>query len=128
MILLFRLVYFTLILISHQLLYFQGNDNLKLRDLKGLGPKSENCLHEVGIHTLEELKTMGAVRAFIKLRNECSVKPSLNFLYALVGALENEHWTKIAKSEKGRLLIELEGYHELEEMLRDEGIEIKTTK
>lgn len=98
---------------------------MKLRELKGLGPKSEKCLHEVGIYTIEELKAMGAVRAYIKLRNECSIKPSLNFLYALVGALENDHWGKIAKTEKGRLLMELEGYRELEEMLKDEGIKIK---
>jgi DNA transformation protein len=43
----------------------------------------------------------------------------------MVGALENEHWANIAKSEKGRLLMELEGYRELEEMLKAEGIEIE---
>lgn len=99
---------------------------MKLRELKGLGPKSEKCLHEVGIYTHEDLAQLGPVRTFIKLRKECSIKPSLNFLYALVGALENQHWTEIAKKEKGRLLMELEDYHELEELLKEEGIEIKT--
>jgi DNA transformation protein len=97
----------------------------ELSKLKGLGPKSEKCLCEIGINTREDLERTGAVRAFIKLKNECSIKPSLNFLYAMVGALENEHWTNIAKSEKGRLLMELEGYRELEEMLKEEGIEIE---
>jgi DNA transformation protein len=97
----------------------------ELSKLKGLGPKSEKCLNEVGIHTREELQKIGAVRAFIKLKKECSTKPSLNFLYAMVGALENRHWANIAKSEKGRLLFELEGYRELEEMLKKEGIEIE---
>ncbi len=97
----------------------------ELSKLKGLGPKSERCLNEIGIHTKEQLQEIGAVRVFIKLKKECSTKPSLNFLYAMVGALENEHWAKVAKSEKGRLVLELDGYQELEEMLRAEGIEIE---
>ena len=96
---------------------------LKLRGLKGLGPKSEKCLKEVGINTPEELKLLGAVRAFIKLRNECSTKPGLNFLYALVGALENKHWQTIAATEKDRLLMELEGYEELEQILNEKRTE-----
>lgn len=89
----------------------------ELSELKGLGPKSEGHLNEIGIHTREQLEDIGAVGAYIKLKEQCSVDPSLNFLYAMVGALEDEHWAKIAKSEKGRLLFELEGYRELEEML-----------
>lgn len=92
---------------------------MKLRVLKGLGPKSERCLHEIGIRTQEDLEAIGAVRAFIKLKKECSIKPSLNFLYAMIGALENEHWVKIAKNERGRLLMELE------EIFKTEGIEIE---
>ena len=97
----------------------------ELSNLKGLGPKSEKCLNEIGINTREDLERLGAVRSFIKLKNECSIKPSLNFLYAIVGALENEHWANIAKSEKGRLIMELEGYKELEEILKSEGVEIE---
>jgi len=98
----------------------------ELSKLKGLGPKSERYLNEIGIHTKEQLQQIGAVRAFIKLKKECSIKPGLNFLYAMVGALEGEHWTDIAKSEKGRLLFELEGYQELEEMLKTEGTKIES--
>ena len=98
---------------------------MKLRDLKGLGPKFEEWLNEVGILTPKDLRTIGAVRAFIKLKKECSVKSSLNFLYAMVGAIEDRHWAEIAKSEKGRLLIELEGYRELEKILMEEGATIE---
>ena len=98
---------------------------MKLRNLKGLGPKSEEWLHEVGIMTPDNLRSVGVVRAFIKLKKECSVKPSLNFLYAMVGAIEERHWVEIAKNEKGRLLTELEGYRELEEMLKEEAAVIE---
>jgi nucleotidyltransferase/DNA polymerase involved in DNA repair len=90
----------------------------KLSELKGLGPKTESYLNEIGIHTKGQLEEIGAVGAYIKLKEQCSVNPSLNFLYALVGALEDKHWAQIAKSEKGRLLYELEGYRELEKMLK----------
>jgi DNA transformation protein len=89
----------------------------KLRELKGLGPKSEQQLVDVGVCTVEELRALGAVRTFIRLRERSVVKPSLNFLYALVGALEGEHWLNIAKTEKGRLLMELDGYDELQRLL-----------
>jgi DNA transformation protein len=97
----------------------------ELSKLKGLGPKSEKCLNEIGIFTEEQLRELGAVETFIRLKKECSIKPSLNFLYAIVGALENAHWANVAKSEKGRLLMELEGYRELKEILKEESIEIE---
>ena len=107
-------------------LYFMRVLSLsKLRDLKGLGPKSEKMLIEVGINTEEELREIGAIRAFIRLKKECSIKPSLNFLYAMVGALEGEHWLKVVKHEKGKLLMELEGYAELEEILNSEGVSLE---
>ncbi len=97
----------------------------ELSKLKGLGPRSEKCLNEIGIKTRSDLELVGPIRAFLRLREECSIKPSLNFLYAMVGALEDKHWTVIAKSEKGRLLMELDGYQELEQILREEGADIQ---
>ncbi|QYZ68012.1 MAG: TfoX/Sxy family protein [Gammaproteobacteria bacterium (ex Lamellibrachia satsuma)] len=93
----------------------------RLCDLKGLGKKSEQCLNEIGVYTRTDLEKIGAVGAFLKMRSECRVEPSLNFLYAMVGALEDKHWQKIAKEEKGRLLMELEGYKELEALLSRDG-------
>ena len=100
----------------------------KLRDLRGLGPKSEGWLSEVGIHTPDDLRAIGAIRAFIKLKQQCATKPSLNFLYALVGAIEGDHWLKVARNEKGRLLMALEGYRELEEILKSENISLEIYK
>jgi len=95
------------------------NQNMPLSKLKGLGPKSQKCLNEIGIFTREDLARIGPIQAFIKLKKECTLmmKPSLNFLYAMVGALEGRHWKDIAKHEKGRLLMELEGYEVLEGLL-----------
>jgi len=99
----------------------------ELSKLKGLGPKSERCLNEIGIFTLDDLKAVGPVRAFIRLREEGSIKPSLNFLYAMVGATENVHWVEVAQHEKGKLLMTLDGYQEFEAILKEEGTDFGNT-
>lgn len=86
-------------------------------DLPGLGPKSLEALKEIGIHSRADLEQIGAIRAYVKLKKECkSVKPSLNFLYGLVGALEGRPWQEVARHDKGRLLLELESYQQLEKI------------
>ncbi len=98
---------------------------MRLRDLKGLGPKTEEQLGAVGINTPEDLRDVGALGAFVRLRKESSINPSLNFLYAMIGALENRSWLDIAKNERESILMSLEGYNELEKELLAEGVEIK---
>jgi len=98
----------------------------ELSKLNGLGPKSERYLNEIGIKTKSDLEALGPIQAFLKLHEECNIKPSLNFLYAMVGALNDKNWQDIAKKEKGRLLMELEGYQELERILKEECMESKT--
>jgi DNA transformation protein len=94
----------------------------RLSDLKGLGLKTEYLLQSVGVMTCEDLKELGAVKAFLRLKQQSNSRPSLNLLYALVGAVENTHWIDIARTDKSRLLMELEGYRELELVLVAEGL------
>lgn len=103
---------------------FQPAGNMKvlgerLRDLPGLGPVSENHLNEIGIFTRDDLEKTGPVRVYLMLR--ASGHANLNFLYAMVGALNNVHWTRIARKEKGRLLMELEGQRELERIFNHDA-------
>jgi len=58
---------------------------MKLRELKGLAPKSEQQPNEIDIFNKEDLEKIGAINAFIKLGRHPNIKPSLNFLYAMVG-------------------------------------------
>ena len=92
---------------------------LRLRDLPGLGPKSEQYLALVGIETPSQLKALGAIPAFLKLKSQ-NPRVSFNFLYALVGAIEGEHWLTIAKREKSRLIMELDGYESLAEVMGEQ--------
>ena len=84
----------------------------RIRDLRGLGEKSEKMLAKVGVHSVADLQAVGAIQSFIKLK-QGDYHPSLNFLYALVGALEDRSWVDIAQHEKGTLLMAMEGYQEL---------------
>ena len=91
----------------------------ELARLQGLGPASEKALKAIGIHTRADLERIGPVQAFLELRAQGAV--SLNFLYAMVGALQGRHWADIARSEKDRLLLELDGFQQLKALLQDEG-------
>ena len=90
--------------------------SIKVSQLKGLGPKTEKYLNNIGIYTRDDLAAVGAVPAYLKLIESGQTIPHLSFLYALVGALEDRSWLDIANTEKERLLYELEGYAELKRL------------
>jgi DNA transformation protein len=83
----------------------------RLRDLKNLGPASEKMLKAVDIHTPEDLATIGAVEAFLRVR-ESELHPSLNLLYALEGALTDVHWNALPDEVRARLLIAVDEFKE----------------
>jgi len=78
-----------------------------MRDPKllNVGPKSAAWLRQVGVRTMEDLRTHGAVGAFWKVK-KAGFKPSLNLLYALAGAEQGCHWTALSAEEKNRLVTE----------------------
>lgn len=83
---------------------------MKLEQLPGLGPKSAAQLREAGIDSEERLRELGAVRAYLQLKRASAVMPSLNFLYAMEGAITGRDWKEVAKSEKARLLPSWRGW------------------
>jgi DNA transformation protein and related proteins len=72
-------------------------------DLPGLGPKTELWLREVGIHTEGELRAIGAVAAYRRLKFWNPRLVSLNALYALHGALNGLPRHAIDEETKARL-------------------------
>ncbi|HLP98189.1 MAG TPA: TfoX/Sxy family protein [Sideroxyarcus sp.] len=78
-----------------------------IADLPNLGPKSQQMLAQAGIHTLGQLRELGAVRAYVQVQR-AGTNASLNLLWALEGALTGQHWREVAKHERLRLLLELE--------------------
>jgi DNA transformation protein len=80
---------------------------MNLSDLPNFGPKSQQMLAQVGIHTIEQLRELGAVRAYVQVKRSgaCS---SLNLLWAMEGALSGRHWQEVARHDRLGLLLELE--------------------
>jgi DNA transformation protein len=71
------------------------------------GSKSQQMLAQAGIHTLEQLCELGAVRAYIQVKR-LGVNASLNLLWAMEGALSNRDWKVVAKHDRLSLLLQLE--------------------
>ena len=76
--------------------------------LAGLGPKSRAMLAAAGIHTTDQLRALGSVRAYAQVRATPGNHASLNLLWALEGALTGLHWRVVATEHRLSLLLALE--------------------
>lgn len=80
---------------------------MRIRDLKNLGPKSEEWLPRVGIHSVEQLLAADPYEVYAKLRAEIP-GANLNALYAIIGAVENRHWLDVKEKDKTEILLRLD--------------------
>jgi len=83
------------------------NEMNPLAELPNLGPKSQAMLVHAGISSLAQLRALGSVAAYIKVK-QAGGNVSLNLLWALEGALSGEHWQVVAKEHRTSLLLALE--------------------
>lgn len=74
--------------------------------MKNIGPVSSRWLAAVGIHTLDDLRGIGALNAYNLVRSH-GYNAKLNLLWALQGAIMNLHWTRIPQSVKQDLRLRL---------------------
>lgn len=75
--------------------------------LRNLGPKSALMLAEAGIRTIDELRELGAARAYLRVKALRPKSASLNLLWALAAGLEDRDWRGLGKAEKNALLAEM---------------------
>ncbi len=83
------------------------SNNSELLGLKNLGMASVNILHAIGINTYDDLNKMGAVEAYLRIKNR-GIHVSKVMLYALQGALMDVHWNDLSPDLKAQLLDEVE--------------------
>ncbi|WP_299791495.1 TfoX/Sxy family protein [uncultured Shewanella sp.] len=88
---------------------------MQLEALPGLGPKSAKWLNQIGIYTRDDLITTGPVETMVRLER-AGIKPGLNMLYALVGAIEGLNWQEVARTRKAELVLSLDAARELEKL------------
>jgi len=72
--------------------------------LRNIGPKSAAQLRQVGVRTIEDLRAVGSLEAFVKLKR-AGFKPSLNLLYSLEGALLDCHWQQVPDERRSELIL-----------------------
>lgn len=79
----------------------------ELLQLKNLGMASVNILHAVGINTYADLRRVGAVEAYLRIKAR-DINVSKVMLYALEGALLDVHWNDLSPETKLQLVTEAE--------------------
>ena len=77
---------------------------MQIADLKSLGPKSQQMLEAAGIRTVDELREIGSVGAFVRVRKAWP-KASLNLLWALESAVTGTPWQDVARLHRTSLLL-----------------------
>ena len=82
-----------------------------LAGLANLGPKSAQFLHHAGITSLEDLKQLGSVKAYSRVK-QLEPSANLNLLWALEGAISGLHWREIAQAHRTSLLLALETHEQ----------------
>jgi DNA transformation protein and related proteins len=66
-------------------------------------------LRAAGIHSAEQLQSLGAVAAYARCKRS-NKGASLNLLWALEGALTGLPWQVVAKEHRTSLLLALDSY------------------
>ena len=72
--------------------------------LRNIGPKSMAWLRQTGVRSLDDLRAVGALSAFVRVKR-AGFKPSLNLLYALEGAILDCHWQEIPEARRSELIV-----------------------
>jgi len=80
---------------------------MEIDQLKGLGPKSQQMLKQVGITDAQQFLA-GEPFELYRLLKQQIPGVSLNMLYAILGAQENVPWQEIKKNRRTEILLRLD--------------------
>lgn len=80
--------------------------NKPLTSYINLGPGIVSNLKKVDIHTLDDIRTVGPVGVYLRLKKKYPKKvwPVCYYLYSLQGALTDTYWDDISERNKKELL------------------------
>jgi DNA transformation protein and related proteins len=80
-----------------------------ISELKSLGPKSQEMLARAGITSVAQLRELGSVVAYVRVKN-ANANVSLNLLWALESALTGQAWQEVARLHRTSLLLAVESF------------------
>lgn len=77
---------------------------MTIADLLNLGPATEAQLARVGVTSPDELRELGALEAYVRLKIAFPDRINAVALYALEGALRGVHWNELPDEDKASLV------------------------
>ncbi|MBV1884319.1 MAG: TfoX/Sxy family protein [Pseudomonadales bacterium] len=80
---------------------------MRLRDLKGFGPKSEEILANVNVNSVEDFMAVDPFDLYKELKEKVK-GTGLNSIYAIIGAREGLHWQEVSRTRKSEILMRLD--------------------
>lgn len=79
----------------------------RIRDLAGLGPKSEGMLADIGVNTVDDFLSADVFELYRRLALS-QHGGNLNMLYAMIGAQQNKHWQAVKQKQRMEILMRLD--------------------
>jgi DNA transformation protein and related proteins len=76
--------------------------------MKNIGPKSREWLASVGIHTLNDVASLGVVETYRRVKAAYPEKVSLNLIYGLQAALLDLPWNELPPDIRAELKSQVE--------------------
>lgn len=71
--------------------------------MKNIGPKSSQWLASIGIHTVEDVASLGVVETYKRVKKAYPDKVTLNMLWGLQAALLDIPWNELPSDIKEEL-------------------------
>ena len=76
--------------------------------MRNIGPKSKQWLASIGVHTLDDVVSLGVMETYKRVKAAYPEKVSLNLLYALQAALLDLPWNELPPDIKRELKQQVE--------------------
>ncbi len=74
--------------------------------MRNIGPASQRWLAEIDVRTLDDLRQVGAVAAYVHIRSR-HPKVTQNLLWSLLGAERDQDWRSLSDEVKQAALEQL---------------------
>jgi DNA transformation protein len=71
--------------------------------MKGIGPVTSGWLHDIGIDSEEQIRELGVVEVYRRLKAQFPDRVTLNALYGLEAALSGIRWDQLPDEVKAEL-------------------------
>ncbi|MBX7152130.1 TfoX/Sxy family protein [bacterium] len=76
--------------------------------IKLIGPVTAGRLHTIGVHTREDIESLGSVEIYLRLKERFGNNVTLNALYGIEAIIRNINWLELSQEVKAKLKKEVQ--------------------